>query len=77
MYHIISSDSSQDAPYRPPPPVSWSHVTGLQPIVIGLLKSCVRELDDLSLRPNALRLLPTYLIYTGAYYSQLKVQVSV
>ncbi|XP_062863836.1 RNA polymerase II-associated protein 1 isoform X2 [Trichomycterus rosablanca] len=68
--------SSQGAECRPPPPVTWSHVTGLQPTLIGLLKGCVRELDDLSQRPSALCLLPSYLIYTGAYYSQLKVQDS-
>uniref|UniRef100_A0A4W4GHQ7 RNA polymerase II associated protein 1 n=1 Tax=Electrophorus electricus TaxID=8005 RepID=A0A4W4GHQ7_ELEEL len=60
----------------PPPPVTWGHVTGLQPTVTGLLKGCMRALDDPGQRSSALTLLPCYLVCMGAYYSQLSVQVS-
>ncbi|KAK3537597.1 hypothetical protein QTP70_016995, partial [Hemibagrus guttatus] len=68
--------SSQGAECLPPPPVTWSHVSGLQPIVISILKGCMRKLDDPSQRSSTLSLLPSYLIYIGAYYSQLSLQSS-
>ncbi|XP_062325700.1 RNA polymerase II-associated protein 1 [Osmerus eperlanus] len=66
--------SSQGAECPPPPPVSWGHVSGLQPMVLGLLKGCVRGLDNPAQRPSCLTLLPAYLLYLGAYYSQLSGQ---
>lgn len=66
--------SSQDAECPPPPPVSWGHVSGLQPTVLGLLKGCLKGLDDPSQRTSCLALLPAYLLYLGAYYSQLSGQ---
>ncbi|XP_066540169.1 RNA polymerase II-associated protein 1 [Hoplias malabaricus] len=66
--------NSQGTESLPPPPVTWSHVTGLQAIMIGLLKGCVRALDDPDQRTSTLSLLPSYLIYMGAFYSQLSVQ---
>ncbi|XP_053366569.1 RNA polymerase II-associated protein 1 [Clarias gariepinus] len=68
--------SSQGAECLPPPPVTWSHVSGLQPTLTGILKGCVRKLDDPSQRSSTLSLLPSYLIYLGAYYSQFSVQAS-
>ncbi|MCJ8737002.1 hypothetical protein PDJAM_G00018760 [Pangasius djambal] len=68
--------SSQGAECLPPPPVTWSHVSGLQPTLTGILKGCVRKLDDPSQRSSTLSLLPSYLIYMGAYYSQFSVQSS-
>ncbi|XP_058255897.1 RNA polymerase II-associated protein 1 [Hemibagrus wyckioides] len=68
--------SSQGSECLPPPPVTWSHVSGLQPTVMGILKGCMRKLDDPSQRSSTLSLLPSYLIYTGAYYSQLSLQSS-
>uniref|UniRef100_A0A4W4GEA8 RNA polymerase II associated protein 1 n=1 Tax=Electrophorus electricus TaxID=8005 RepID=A0A4W4GEA8_ELEEL len=56
--------------------LTWGHVTGLQPTVTGLLKGCMRALDDPGQRSSALTLLPCYLVCMGAYYSQLSVQVS-
>ncbi|KAI5616829.1 RNA polymerase II-associated protein 1, partial [Silurus asotus] len=67
--------SSQGAECLPPPPVTWSHVSGLQPTLTGILKGCVRKLDDQSQRSSTLSLLPSYLIYMGAYYYQLSLQM--
>ncbi|CAB1335008.1 unnamed protein product [Coregonus sp. 'balchen'] len=68
--------SSQGAECPPPPPVTWGHVTGLQPTVLGLLKGCVRTLGEPVQRESTLRLVPAYLLYMGAFYSQLSIQSS-
>ncbi|KAK2878391.1 hypothetical protein Q8A67_019182 [Cirrhinus molitorella] len=68
--------SAQGTECPPPPPVVWSHVTGLQPTVISSLKGCVRALDGPAQMSSALILLPSYLLYVEAYYSQLCVQSS-
>ncbi|XP_076834732.1 RNA polymerase II-associated protein 1 isoform X2 [Brachyhypopomus gauderio] len=68
---LLSSHGTENLP---PPPVMWGHVTGLQPTVLGLLKGCVRSLDDPGQRSSALTLLPCYMVYMGAFYSQLSVQ---
>ncbi|KAI7804611.1 RNA polymerase II-associated protein 1 [Triplophysa rosa] len=68
--------SSQGTECPPPPPVSWSHVTGLQPTVIGLLKGCVKALDSPGQMSSALILIPSYLLFMEAYYSQLCEQSS-
>uniref|UniRef100_A0A673LSK4 RNA polymerase II-associated protein 1-like n=1 Tax=Sinocyclocheilus rhinocerous TaxID=307959 RepID=A0A673LSK4_9TELE len=69
--------SAQGTECPPPPPVVWSHVMGLQPTVISSLKGCVRALDGPAQMSSALILLPSYLLYTEAYYSQLCVQVGI
>uniref|UniRef100_A0A6Q2Z8J0 RNA polymerase II associated protein 1 n=1 Tax=Esox lucius TaxID=8010 RepID=A0A6Q2Z8J0_ESOLU len=61
---------SQGAECPPPPPVTWGHVMGLQPAVLGLLKGCIRTLGDPVQRESTLRLVPSYLLYLGAFYSQ-------
>ncbi|KAI4900398.1 hypothetical protein NFI96_017778 [Prochilodus magdalenae] len=68
--------SSQGTESLPPPPVTWGHVTGLQATLNGLLKGSLRALDDPGQRKSALTLLPSYLNYLGAFYSQLSVQNS-
>ncbi|XP_061075259.1 RNA polymerase II-associated protein 1 [Conger conger] len=68
--------SSQDAECPPPPPVEWSHVTGLQPSILGWMKGCVRLLQDPAQRESALILLPPQLLYLGGFYSQLSSQNS-
>ncbi|XP_042630526.1 RNA polymerase II-associated protein 1 [Cyprinus carpio] len=68
--------SAQGTACPPPPPVVWSHVTGLQPTVISSLKGFVRALDGPAQMSSALILLPSYLLYIEAYYSQLCVQSS-
>uniref|UniRef100_A0A8C7KZJ3 RNA polymerase II associated protein 1 n=1 Tax=Oncorhynchus kisutch TaxID=8019 RepID=A0A8C7KZJ3_ONCKI len=68
---------SQGDECPPPPPVTWGHVTGLQPTVLGLLKGCVRTLGEPVQRESTLRLVPAYLVYMGAFYSQLSIQVTV
>ncbi|XP_052009874.1 RNA polymerase II-associated protein 1 [Xyrauchen texanus] len=68
--------SSQGTECPPPVPVTWSHVSGLKPTAIGLLKGCVRALDDPDRMSSALILLPSYLLYVETYYSQLRVQSS-
>uniref|UniRef100_A0A7N6BRS3 RNA polymerase II associated protein 1 n=1 Tax=Anabas testudineus TaxID=64144 RepID=A0A7N6BRS3_ANATE len=40
----MASSQGEDCP--PPPPVSWSHVTGLQTSLLGHLKSFVKSLDN-------------------------------
>uniref|UniRef100_A0A8C8CET4 RNA polymerase II associated protein 1 n=1 Tax=Oncorhynchus tshawytscha TaxID=74940 RepID=A0A8C8CET4_ONCTS len=67
---------SQGDECPPPPPVTWGHVTGLQPTVLGLLKGCVRSLGEPVQRESTLRLVPAYLVYMGAFYSQLSIQVT-
>ncbi|KAA0711260.1 RNA polymerase II-associated protein 1 [Triplophysa tibetana] len=68
--------SSEGSECPPPPPVSWSHVTGLQPTVIGLLKGCLKALDNPGQMSSALILIPSYLLFMEAYYSQLSQQSS-
>uniref|UniRef100_A0A6Q2YI12 RNA polymerase II associated protein 1 n=1 Tax=Esox lucius TaxID=8010 RepID=A0A6Q2YI12_ESOLU len=72
----FSAPTSQGAECPPPPPVTWGHVMGLQPAVLGLLKGCIRTLGDPVQRESTLRLVPSYLLYLGAFYSQLSLQRS-
>lgn len=58
----------------PPPPVSWGHVTGLQPLLLGHLKGVVKGLDNPAQKDSALTLVPAYLVYLQAYYHQLSRQ---
>ncbi|XP_061599739.1 RNA polymerase II-associated protein 1 [Cololabis saira] len=58
----------------PPPPVSWSHVTGLQPTLLGHLKGLIKSLDNPVERDKSLALIPAYLVYLEAYYHQLSMQ---
>ncbi|KAG5265553.1 hypothetical protein AALO_G00243750 [Alosa alosa] len=66
--------SPQESECPPPPPVSWGHVAGLQPTVFGQLKGCMKGLAEMGRLESSLRLLPTYLLYLGAFYSQLSLQ---
>ncbi|KAL2099098.1 hypothetical protein ACEWY4_005578 [Coilia grayii] len=68
--------SSQGSECPPPPPVAWGHVIGLQPTVIGQLKGCVKGMCEAELSESSLGLLPSYLLYLGAFYSQLPRQSS-
>ncbi|KAM4724234.1 RNA polymerase II-associated protein 1 [Anableps anableps] len=58
----------------PPPPVSWGHVTGLQPLLLGHLKGVVKGLDNPVQKDSVLTLIPAYLVYLQAYYHQLSRQ---
>lgn len=69
--------SSHGEECPPPPPVSWSHVTGLQPSLLGHLKGFVKSLDDPVQRESSLTVIPAYLVYLQAYYHQLSKQVLV
>lgn len=72
----LSPSSSSGAECLPPPPVSWSHVAGLQASLVGQLKGLVRGLDEPGARrESCLTLIPAYLLYLGAYYHQLPQQV--
>ncbi|KAL4656489.1 RNA polymerase II-associated protein 1 isoform X1 [Arapaima gigas] len=68
--------SSQDTECPPPPPVEWSHVLGLQHPLLASLKACIKLLGDPGQTENVLSLLPTHLLYLGAFYSRLSVQSS-
>lgn len=69
--------SSQGEECPPPPPVSWGHVTGLQPSLLGHLKGFVKNLDNPLQRESCLLVIPAYLVYLHAYYHQLFRQVPV
>lgn len=69
--------SSQGEECPPPPPVSWGHVTGLQPSLLGHLKGFVKNLDNPLERETCLLVIPAYLVYLHAYYHQLFRQVPV
>ncbi|KAJ8291132.1 hypothetical protein GJAV_G00021740 [Gymnothorax javanicus] len=71
---LSACSSSQGAESPAPPPVDWSHVTGLQPSILGWLKGCVRALEEPAQRDSMLMLLPPQLLYLGAFYSQLTSQ---
>ncbi|XP_043999307.1 RNA polymerase II-associated protein 1 [Gambusia affinis] len=58
----------------PPPPVSWGHVTGLQPLLLGHLKGLVKGLDNPVQRDGVLTLIPAYLVYLQAHYQHLSRQ---
>ncbi|KAM6912894.1 RNA polymerase II-associated protein 1 [Xenentodon cancila] len=66
--------SAQGEERPPPPPVSWSHVTGLQLTLLGHLKGLIKSLDHPVQRDNSLALIPAYLVYLAAYYHQLSMQ---
>ncbi|XP_074548093.1 RNA polymerase II-associated protein 1 isoform X2 [Halichoeres trimaculatus] len=66
--------SSQGEECPPPPPVSWSHVTGLQASLLGHLKAFVKSLDDPVQKESSLAVIPSYLIYLQAHYHQLSRQ---
>ncbi|RXM34072.1 RNA polymerase II-associated protein 1 [Acipenser ruthenus] len=70
----LYSNPESDSP--PPPPVEWSHVTGLRPFLVGSLKSCVGGLSDPLLREGAQRLSTAILLYLGSFYTQLPAQSS-
>lgn len=72
-FSTLSSAEGEAGP--PPPPVSWGHVTGLQPTLLGHLKGFVKSLDNPVQKDNSLVLIPAYLVYLGAYYHHLSVQV--
>ena len=67
--------SSQGEECPPPPPVSWSHVTGLQASLLGHLKGFVKSLDNPAQKESSLAVIPAYLVYLEAYYHQLSRQV--
>ncbi|MGH0184101.1 UNVERIFIED_CONTAM: hypothetical protein FKN15_013669 [Acipenser sinensis] len=71
----LYSNPESDTP--PPPPVEWSHVTGLRPFLVGSLKSCVGGLSDPLLREGAQRLSAAILLYLGSFYTQLPAQIPV
>ncbi|KAM4540782.1 RNA polymerase II-associated protein 1 isoform 2-T2 [Fundulus diaphanus] len=58
----------------PPPPVSWGHVAGLQPLLLGQLKGLIKGLDNPCQKGSVLTLIPAYLVYLQAYYHQLSRQ---
>ncbi|XP_029972706.1 RNA polymerase II-associated protein 1 [Salarias fasciatus] len=66
--------SSQGDPCPPPPPVSWSQVSGLRASLTGSLKGLIRGLDDPAQRDSSLALIPAYLLYLQAHYQQLSRQ---
>ncbi|KAE8289961.1 RNA polymerase II-associated protein 1 [Larimichthys crocea] len=66
--------SSQGEECPPPPPVSWSHVSGLQASLLGHLKSFVKSLDNPVQKESSLAVIPAYLAYLEAYYHQLSRQ---
>ncbi|XP_029316428.1 LOW QUALITY PROTEIN: RNA polymerase II-associated protein 1 [Cottoperca gobio] len=66
--------SSQGEECPPPPPVSWGHVTGLQPSLLGHLKGFVKSLDNPVQKECSLAVIPAYLTYLEAYYHQLSRQ---
>ncbi|XP_028293418.1 RNA polymerase II-associated protein 1 isoform X3 [Gouania willdenowi] len=66
--------SSQGEECPPPPPVTWSHVTGLQALLLGHLKGFLKRLDAPAERDSSLAVIPAYLIYLEAYYHQLSRQ---
>ncbi|KAM9341123.1 RNA polymerase II-associated protein 1 [Symphorus nematophorus] len=69
---VVSSQGEECAP--PPPPVSWSHVTGLQASLLGHLKGFVKSLDNPVQKESSLAVIPAYLVYLEAYYHQLSRQ---
>ncbi|XP_034381147.1 RNA polymerase II-associated protein 1 [Cyclopterus lumpus] len=66
--------SSQGEECPPPPPVSWGHVTGLQPSLLGHLRGFVKNLDNPVQKDISLAVIPAYLVYLEAYYHQLSRQ---
>lgn len=77
LFICMFSLSSQGEEGPPPPPVSWGHVTGLQPSLLGHLKGFVKNLDNPLQRESCLLVIPAYLVYLHAYYHQLFRQVPV
>ncbi|XP_033001534.1 RNA polymerase II-associated protein 1 isoform X1 [Lacerta agilis] len=61
----------------PPPPVTWSQVSGFRPIIEMQLKGCLEQITQLEIWQALQPLTTAYVLYMAAYYSHCKQQPSV
>ncbi|XP_066487834.1 RNA polymerase II-associated protein 1 isoform X2 [Tiliqua scincoides] len=73
----LSRSGPEDGDQIPPPPVSWSQVSGFRPIVETELKRCLKEISQKDTWQALKPLTTAYVIYMGVYYSNCVEQPSV
>ncbi|XP_062908767.1 RNA polymerase II-associated protein 1 [Mobula hypostoma] len=72
----FTSSSGDQEGHIPPPPLDWSHVEGIKPLLEGFVKRCFKELSCPSTWNRVRQLTSTYIIYLATYYSKLSQQPS-
>lgn len=65
----LSRSGPEDGDQIPPPPVTWSQVSGFRPIVETELKRCLKEISQKDTWQALEPLTTAYVIYMGVYYS--------
>ncbi|XP_006265441.1 RNA polymerase II-associated protein 1 isoform X2 [Alligator mississippiensis] len=66
----------EDGEQIPPPPVTWSHVSGLRPFLETSLRRSFQEISQLETWQALQPLTTAYVIYLGVYYSVCSQQPS-
>nr|XP_056707727.1 RNA polymerase II-associated protein 1 [Euleptes europaea] len=73
----LSRSGPEDGDQIPPPPVSWSQVSGFRPLIETNLKKCLKVISELDTWQALQPLATTYVIYLGLYYNNCSQQPSV
>ncbi|XP_015284993.1 PREDICTED: RNA polymerase II-associated protein 1 [Gekko japonicus] len=73
----LSRSGPEDGDQIPPPPVSWTQVSGFRPLIETNLKKCLKEISELDTWEALQPLATTYVIYLGLYYNNCSQQPSV
>ncbi|XP_053139977.1 RNA polymerase II-associated protein 1 isoform X2 [Hemicordylus capensis] len=73
----LSRSDSEDGDQIPPPPVTWSQVSGFRPIVETNLKKCLKEISQSDTWQALQPLTTAYVIFMGVYYHNCSQQPSV
>ncbi|XP_048342038.1 RNA polymerase II-associated protein 1 [Sphaerodactylus townsendi] len=67
----------EDGDQIPPPPVSWSQVSGFRTLIETNLKKCLKEISELDTWQALQPLATAYVVYLGLYYNNCSEQPSV
>ncbi|XP_077178929.1 RNA polymerase II-associated protein 1 [Paroedura picta] len=73
----LSRSGPKDGDQIPPPPVSWSQVSGFRPLIETNLKKCLKEVSEPHTWQALQPLTTAYVIYLGLYYDNCSQQTSV
>lgn len=73
----LSSSGPGEGEQIPPPPVTWSQVSGLRPFIESSLRRSLQEISKLETWQALQPLTTTYIIYMGVYYSVCSQQPSI
>ncbi|XP_003214628.2 RNA polymerase II-associated protein 1 isoform X1 [Anolis carolinensis] len=67
----------EDGDLIPPPPITWSQVSGFRPIAESVLKQCLNDISHLGTWQALQPLNAACMLYLGVYYSNCSQQPSV